>query len=174
MKKGFYIILLFTLIVNTGLYSQVRRFVVKPTSFSSRISDEFSPVFYKGGIVFCSNECDNSLVSYNNDKSKLYKIYYVTKKDSTGWKRPKILSKEITSDFNDGPVTFNEEENIIYYSRNNSIKNSMKNISDSTNKMGIFSAELVNGKWTNINPFLYNDQNYSLGTPSLTPDGKRI
>ena len=165
---------MFALLVNTGLYSQSQRFVVKPTSFSSRINDEFSPVFYKGGIVFCSNERDNSLVSYNNEKSRLYKIYYVTKKDSTGWKRPKILSKEITSDFNDGPVTFNEDGNIMYYSRNNSIENSMRNMTDSSNKVGIFSAELVNGIWTNIKPFAYNNQNYSLGTPSLTPDGNRI
>ena len=174
MSKYFYIILFITLFVKAELYAQSQRFIVKTAPFSSRINDEFSPVFYKGGIVFCSNQSDNSLVSYKDEQNRLFKIFYVTKKDSTGWKHPKILAKEITTDFNDGPVTFNENGNIIYYSRNNSIENSLRNISDTSNKLGIYSAELINGIWTNIKPFTYNNPLYSFCTPALTPDGERI
>jgi hypothetical protein len=62
----------------------------------------------------------------------------------------------------------------MYYSRNNSVKNVMKNISDTSNKLGIYYAELKDGLWSNIRPFNYNDLQYSFGTPSLTPDGNRI
>ena len=54
----------------------------------------------------------------------------------------KILAKEITTAFNDGPATFDANGNIIYYTRNNSIANSLRNISDTSNKMGIYYAEL--------------------------------
>jgi outer membrane protein OmpA-like peptidoglycan-associated protein len=91
-----------------------------------------------------------------------------------GWTQPKILAKEITTDFNDGPVTFNENGNIMYYSRNNSIENFLRNISDTSNKLGIYSAELINGTWTNIKPFVYNNPLYFFCTPALTPDGERI
>jgi len=174
MKNYFYLILLITLFSRAELYAQSQRFIVKPAPFSSGINDEFSPVFYKGGIVFCSNQSDNSLVSYNNGQKRLFKIFYMKKKESPGWERPTILAKEITTDFNDGPVTFNENENIIYYSRNNSIGNSLRNISDTSNKLGIFSAELIDGIWTNIKPFTYNNLKYSFCTPALTPDGERI
>ena len=174
MKKLCCITFLLTLIATADLYAQTQRFVVKPTSFSSRINDEFSPVFYRNGIVFCSNQRDNLLIGYNDEKSRLYKVFFVARKDSTGWKSPEIFSKEITSGFNDGPATFDSSGNIMYYSRNNSIENSLRNVSDSSNKIGIFSAELINGKWTNIKPFSYNNPLYSLGTPSLSPDGKRI
>ena len=156
------------------LHAQSLRFLVKPAPFCSRLNDEFSPVFYNGGIVFCSDQSDNSLVAYKNEKNRLFKIFYVTKKGSTGWSYPKILAKEITTDFNDGPATFNENGNIMYYSRNNYIENHLKNISDTSNKLGIFSAELINGKWTNIKSFTYNNPLYSFCTPSLTPDGDRI
>ncbi len=139
--------------IKAELLPRSQRFTVEIASFSSGINDEFSPVFYKGGIVFCSNQRDNSLVSYKNEQSRLFKIFYVTKMNGTGWKHPQILAKEITTDFNDGPVTFNENGNIMYYSRNNSIENCLRNISDTTNKLGIYSAELINGKWTNIKPF---------------------
>jgi outer membrane protein OmpA-like peptidoglycan-associated protein len=166
---------LFTILfLQAEVYSQSQRFIVETAPFSSRINDEFSPVFYKGGIVFCSNQSDNSLVRYKDKQNRLFKIFYVTKKGNTGWKQPKILAKEISTDFNDGPVSFNENGNIMYYSRNNSITGSLRNISDTSNKLGIYSAELINGLWTNIQPFTYNNQLYTFCTPALTPDGNRI
>jgi hypothetical protein len=174
MCKYFYIIIFTSLVIKTELYAQSDLYIVKPTQFSSRIYDEFSPVFYKGGIVFCSDQSDNSLVSYKGGQNRLFKIFFVTKKGSSGWTHPKILAKEITSAFNDGPATFNENGNIIYYSRNNSIENALRNISDTSNKLGIYSAELVDGIWTNIKPFTYNNPLYSFCTPALTPDGERI
>jgi len=174
MSKFHCIILLLAIFFNSELNAQSDIYTIKPTSFSSRICDEFSPVFYKGGIVFCSNERDNSLVGYKDEQNRLFKIFFVTKRGSNGWNHPKILAKEITSAFNDGPATFNEIGNIIYYSRNNSIENLMRNINDTTNKLGIYSAELIAGIWTNIKSFDYNNPLYSFCTPALTPDGERI
>jgi hypothetical protein len=174
MSKYFYLILFILSFLKPELYAQTQHFMVKLVPFSSRINDEFSPVFYKDGIVFCSNQKDNSLISYKDEQNRLFKIYYVTKKNGTGWNHAKELAKEISTDFNDGPATFNENGNIMYYSRNNSIESFLRNISDTSNKLGIYSAEFINGKWTNIKPFTYNNPLYSFCTPSLTPDGKRI
>jgi len=174
MSKSFCLIIFASLSLLTESVAQSDSYIVKPTPFSSRIYNEFSPVFYKGGIVFCSDQSGNSLVSYKDNQNRLFKIFFVTKKGSSGWTHPEILAKEITSAFNDGPATFNENGNIIYYSRNNSIENSMRNITDTTNKLGIYSAELIDGKWTNIKPFTYKNPLYSFCTPALTPDGERI
>ncbi len=174
MSRFIYILILFSIIIKTESYAQSQYYVASPVTFSSRISDEFSPVFYDGGIVFCSNHYDNSLVSYNDGHNRLFKIFFVKRKGNTGWYTPKLLSKEITSFFNDGPATFNDKGNIIYFSRNNSINNSLRNISDTSNKLGIYSAELIDGIWTNIKPFTYNNPEYSFCTPSLSPDGGRI
>ena len=152
MRNCLYITLFLASIICTESNAQSRFFIVKNASFSSRISNEFSPVYYNDGIVFCSDRSDNSIVAYRDGISRLFKIFYTRKKISSGWEIPRILSKEITSGFNDGPVTFNEKMNIIYYSRNNSIKNSMRNIADTSNKLGIYSAELIGGIWTNIKP----------------------
>lgn len=174
MSRYHFIILLLALFFNSELNAQSDSYIVMPTPFSSRICDEFSPVFYKGGIVFCSNERDNSLISYKDEQNRLFKIFFVTKRGSNGWNHPKILAKEITTSVNDGPATFNEKGNIIYYTRNNSIENALRNVSDTSNKLGIYSAELIDGIWTNIKPFDYNNPYYSFCTPALTPDGQRI
>ncbi len=174
MNKPFTILLLFFLILRVDLHSQNQRFIVKRVTFSSGINDEFSPVYYKDGIVFCSNIRDNSLVSYSNDQNRLFKIVYVPGNDSNGWKQTVLLSKELASGFNDGPATFNATRDTMYYSRNNSIEISYRSMNDTSNKLGIYSAELNNGIWTNVIPFKFNNQLYSLCTPSLSPDGDRI
>ncbi len=174
MIKHFYILLLISFIFNTELNAQNQHFIVERAPFSTGMNDEFSPVFYKGGIVFCSNLRDNSLIGYKDKQTRLFKIYYVSAKGKKGWKSPQLLSKELTTDLNDGPVTFNTDGNIIYYSRNNTIENSLKNISDTSNKLGIYTAELINGIWTNIKPFPFNNPLYSFSTPSLSPGGERI
>lgn len=165
---------LFAFAVNSLWPVQSQDYVVEIAQFSTRTEDEFSPVYYKNGIVFCSNRSDNSIISYNDKGTRIFKIFYAERKSSSGWKQPKLFAGEITTDFNDGPVTFNEEGNLIYYSRNNSVNSSLRNISDTSNKLGIFSAELREGKWTNITPFIYNNPRYNFTTPALSPDGERI
>jgi hypothetical protein len=174
MNRNFGVILLLSILSQVRLYGQDQRYIVSTATFSSRSSDEFSPVYYKGGIVYCSNLASGSLVSYQNGDKKLSKIFYLQVKDGLLSKFPKLLAKELTSGFNDGPVTFGDGGNVIYYSRNNSIENSLRNINDTTNKLGIYSAQLVNGIWTNIRPFTWDDPRYTFSTPSLSPDGKRL
>ncbi len=174
MNKYLCYILFLSIFLKTETFGQPAIYMVKPATFSSRLYDEFSPVFYKGGIVFCSDQNGNSLVSYKDDQNRLFKIFYVTRRGTGGWSNSKLLAKELTTGFNDGPVTFNEEGNIIYYSRNNSVENSLRNISDTTNKLGIYTAELIDGIWTDIRPFTHNNPLYSFCTPALTPDGKRL
>jgi PKD repeat protein len=174
MNRYFCILILTFLYCPAELFSQSEKYSVMRSSFSSRLNDEFSPVFYKGGIIFCSNISDNSLVSYNDGQSRLFKIFSVYAKNVTEWKSPVLFSKELRSGYNDGPATFNKQGDLIFFCRNNTIDKKQRNISDTTNLLGIYTAELREGVWTNIRSFQYNDPLYTFGTPSLTPDGKRI
>jgi len=173
MSRYIIIILFMGFLLNGNLYPQ-NRYIVQKAAFSTGLNDEFSPVYYGSGYVFCSNTRDKSLISYRNEEERLFKIMFVDKKEGAGWKQPQLLSKELSTDFNDGPVTFNADGNLIYYSRNNSIERSLRNISDTTNKLGIYSAELIDGKWSRIKAFSHNNPQYSYCTPSLTADGKRL
>ncbi len=172
MSRYLYIIALILLFLKPGLNGQEPGFIIERAPFCSVLNDEFAPVFYGEGLVFCSNRRDNSLIGYRDDRNRLYKIFYSPRNGSS--KRIRLLSKDLTTYLNDGPVTFNKEMNVIYYSRNNNAGNYLGNISDTTNKLGIYRAELVNGTWTGIKPFEYNDPAFSVCMPSLDPDGTRL
>lgn len=168
------ILLLVSLLIHNNLFAQNKSYSVTITAFSSLTNDEFSPVYYNNGMVFCSNLKNNSLITYQNELAKLFNIFFVSKKDSIKWGNVKLFANELTTIYNEGPVTFNEKCNIIYYCRNNEIKEQIKNNSDTANKLGIYSAEFIDGKWKNIRPFTHNNPLYSFLTPALAPDGKRL
>jgi outer membrane protein OmpA-like peptidoglycan-associated protein len=162
------------LLIDSLTLAQVKSFTVSKTSFTSSVGDDFSPVFYTNGIVFCSNAIGNAAVSIKSEDENLFNILFVEQKDSGSWKSPVLFSQELTTILNEGPATFTPDRNTIYFARNNTIEGKLKDINKPSNKLGIYRAELVNGIWKNIIAFPYNNPDYSLGTPALAPDGNRI
>jgi hypothetical protein len=155
------------------LHAQNENFIVTRTSFCSHISDEFSPVYYRDGLVFCGNRGSGSIIGYTENKKGLFNILYV-KKTNSGWNKPEVFASSLTSFYNDGPITFNSSGNIAYFSRNVRIDNKLGNVNDTTNKLGIYYAELSGENWTNIRPFDYMDTKSNYSAPSLSPDGSRL
>lgn len=143
--------------------------------FSSERYDEFSPVFYKNGLVFSSDRGKSSLINYSGITGKgMVNLFFVEQNNNGKWKSPKILSKDLTTKFNDGPATFNESGDMIYFSRNMfTIKNKRGN-PYYRNKLGLFSAIKMNDEWMSSMPFRHNNDWFNTSTPSLSPDGKRL
>ncbi len=156
------------------LFSQSPLYSVKKTSFSSGIYDEFSPYQIKDGIVYCSNRPKGSMTKYTSETGFLFNMYFVKNKKSGGWGKSKLFANELNTKFNDGPATFNNDKTTIYFSRNIYVQGKRKNISGSNNKIGLFSANYINGVWTNITSFPHNGTDYSLISPSISIDGTKI
>ncbi len=173
IKLSLSIALLF--IFSLALKSQSDTYEVKKASFSSDRYDEFSPVFHKNGIVLGSNRGGSSWVDYTGNQGKGPVSMFFVERDTKGkWKRTKLFSKDLTTEFNDGPCTFNSDGDMIFYSRNMFVIRSRKENPYYRNKLGLFSAVKTDKKWTAISPFRHNNDWFNISTPSLSPDGKRL
>jgi outer membrane protein OmpA-like peptidoglycan-associated protein len=174
-KSTQYLLILLGLVIqfNEAL-AQVKSFTVSKVAFTSSIGDDFSPVYYKNGLVYCSNSISSATMSIKSENENLFNILFVDQKDSGSWKSPVLFSEELTTILNEGPATFSPDGSTIYYARNNTIEGKLKDINKPSNRLGIYKAELIDGVWKNITPFPYNNPDYSLGTPALSPDGNRL
>lgn len=169
------ILLLFFFLSCIYIFPQDQTYSVQKASFSSDNYDEFSPVFYKNGIVFCSNRSSSSMINYSNsENSGSFSIYYISNDDLDNWKKAELFSKDLNTKFNDGPATFSSDGNIIYYSRNVFVEGSAKKYLNIKNKLGVFTASLQNGKWNNVSEYRLNSDWYNITTPCLSPDGQRL
>jgi hypothetical protein len=145
--------------------------------FNSRFNDEFSPVYYEDGLVFCSNRRGNIFIDYLDELSDkpLFNLYYVEQAGKTGWGKVELLPDQLNSSFNEGPATFNDRQNTIYFTRNNNIQKRFRNIIDRKNKLGIYySKQSREGDWSLPQSFQYNNAEYNVAHPSLSEDGNYL
>ncbi len=156
------------------IVGQTGTYIIKKVSFSSDKYDEFSPVFYKNGIVFCSNRSVGLSYRSTSQNKGLFKIYYVDTTGKAGWESAKLFSKNLETILNDGPVTFNSSRDTIFYSRNQDVTRKLGDNSSSRNKLGIFTAVLIEGQWTKVRDLRINNEWYNITTPCLSPDGKEL
>lgn len=80
--------------------------------------------------------------------------------------------KKIDEKFNDGPVSFNEKNNVIYFSRNAEFYTVSGNKKSSILKL--YKADYKDGKFKNVKELGINGDDFSCAHPSVSKDGKRL
>ena len=155
----------------TFLFGQHKQYTVEPTPFSSAYND-FAPMWYKDGLVYCSTFREQSLFSIF--KKKTYTLFYTDLSDTIKSKEGEVFSYDLISRMNDGPITFSKDLSVAFFNRNHKLTPYFKSFPDSINPLGIFYADYSDNKWRNIKPFPFNDPHYSLLTPMLSPCEQRL
>jgi outer membrane protein OmpA-like peptidoglycan-associated protein len=168
----------FTILITVAfpalIFAQSETYAVKKAYFSTDKYDEFAPVCYKNGVVFCSNKSVTRLKSYAPDDSKGFlKIIFADSVEGS-LQPPHFFSKKLNSNLNDGPVTFSRKGDTIFYSRNLIVDGKVSEISSTRNKLGIFYAVLDGSEWSKIRELRINNEWYNVTTPWLSPDGTRL
>ncbi len=145
--------------------------------FNTDKYDEFAPVYYRGDIVFCSNRKNTLFINYTDEREELplLDIYYVEEVGRNEWGKPTIFEKNFTTNFNEGPVAFNDRGSEIYFTRNINIDKKIGNSSDRNNKLGIYYSKFSRRTgWDVPQPFKYNNPEFNFAHPSLSEDGKTL
>lgn len=171
MKRlRYFPVLLILLVIPHLAEAQVESYTIKKTRFSSKNSDEFSPVYYKDGLVFCSNMSRSLVKNYlTPDDKGLLNIVFA---DTLNWK-VRLFARELRTMFNDGPASFSRNGDTVYFSRN--IRTDVnRDDASPRNKLGIFTSVLEDGTWGKILDFRFNNEYYNITTPFISPDGKRL
>ncbi len=135
---------------------------------------EFSPVIYDGKLVFVSEQ-NADIVNYEqydfNGKPYL-NVFFTDLKNEIPSSSKKPFSGKINTNYHDGPVCFNKEQNVLYLTRVNYIEN--KKDKDFVNRAKLYISEKSGKSWGTAKPFAYNSENYSVAHPSISDDGSNL
>jgi len=148
-------------------YYEIRR-----VRINSRTAD-FSPTFYDKGIVFVSGRNKSSVVkkTFNWDKSQYLDLFYAKIDDKHHFHPPTQFNKRLNTKYHEGPLVFYDDEKRVVFTRNNFHEGKEQRSKDDINKLKLFFAKNNDGNWTDIEPFEYNDNEYSLGHPAINEEG---
>ena len=136
------------------LFGQAETYSVVAAGFNSKINDEFSPVYYKNGLVFTSNRNWNLFRNYQTSDNKgLLKINFA----DTLTNKVKLFSRSLSTRYNDGPASFTKNGDTIYFSRNLKVDGVAEQEISPRNKLGIFTATLEGNDWVKILDVRFNN-----------------
>ncbi len=133
---------------------------------------EFCPVILKNQLVFISDKNSNLL----SDKQNFLHVYSIEMKKgqaaTAGFsKEAKPLPFPINSDYHDGPVCFNSEQNLICITH---VELENKKDKKFVNRSKLYFSNLKGNKWTKLSPFQYNSDACSMAHPSISDDGTKL
>ena len=149
-------------------------FTLKPVVTETKESS-FGVLEYKDGVVFSA---DKDVFNPNRRSQwtgrSYLDLYYMEKDEDGNWLDPELLKGDVSGPFHDGPATFSEDGKTVYFTRSNYIRRKIRTNEENISNLKIFRAELKDGKWRNLTEFPYNSDDYSVGHPSLSKDGKTL
>lgn len=154
----------------------------------SNLQAQNSPVsdmgvsYYKDGIVFSSNRARSSSAVIHTDvwtNGNFYDLYQVRGDQNGGlFEVTKLKGKGKQPDrkFHEGSATFSSDGKEMFFTRSNYIKCTTKKSKDKIVKLEIMHADYneTAKRWENIKPISLNNNEYSVGHPALSKDGRRL
>lgn len=159
--------------VNNNLLTNYNVTLRNVTSINTP-SMEFSPMFYKRGIVFVSSRQKHGPIDEKLGET-FYDIYYSDLDPNGMLLKPTGFSLEINSQYHEGPVAFNRKQDRIYFTRSNQ---SAPGITKADEKgkvwLKIYEARRGEFDWENVRELPFNSNSFSCMHPTLSPDGTKM
>jgi len=154
-------------------------FEIKHFNSLNSVHSDFGPAFYGDGIIFVSDRRQNYIEGkkYEWTNSNYLDLYFSTPKYLDEFfqdmNEPTSFSGKFNLTYHDGPASFARHDSLIYLTRAEKGKEGKDSDNFKTDRLKIFWASF-NGSWSKTESFFLNSDDYSVGHPVLTPDGKTI
>lgn len=153
--------------LHEALLKDEKRFEIFNLNVNSQQQD-FGPSFLGDKLVFASSRALKPIGRIWNGNELPFLDVYIAKRNADGHvTAPQPFAKIVNKKYHEGPSCFSENGAVMVVTRNNYKEKSK----DGTTNLEMFSSEFVKGNWTNEKAFPYNNKDYSVGHPALTPDG---
>ena len=157
--------------------SRVQQFEVSSIENLNSEHADFSPVMYKNELVFVS-ERTKDLVNYSSyawNKQPFLNVYSSAIATGTDGKpkyskKVKSFSWLINTNYHDGPVCFNTEQNTMFLTRVNYVLN--KKDKNFVNLPKLYISKASGSSWSKAVPFEHNVDGYTTAHPSISADGE--
>ncbi|WP_298500448.1 OmpA family protein [uncultured Algibacter sp.] len=145
---------------------------------NSKFSD-FGSLIKNNELVFASARGIVNNNEYGWNKEPFLDLFQVSiKEDNCDLEFGDIAllkSSKINSNYHEATVAITNDGKTMYFTRDNVTKKNKLNFDKKgTTHLKIYKATLIDGSWENIKELSINDEVYSTGHPTLSPDNKKL
>ncbi|MFM2268218.1 MAG: hypothetical protein RL757_1659 [Bacteroidota bacterium] len=139
---------------------------------------EYSPAFFENGLVFISSNPDATQTKKEDERTGKFttSIFLARRGEDGSLQKPEPFSQSLTTKLYEGPLTFDAQQQQIFFTRSNQRFGKPEPSEDGKVKLKIYAAQRKkDNTWTkpallNIN----NDKEADFAHPSISYDGSRL
>jgi len=155
-------------------------FVLKNVSVNTKYSD-FGPMYYKDQLVY-SSAIDSSnfhtRIYHWNEQPFLNMYLGKVNKIGSDVKLIEEFSPKLNTRYHEATLAFSPDETKVYFTRNN-YDGKLERDGKGTNHLKLYSAELIKNEdslltWKNVKELPFNSEDYSVGHPTVSKNGKLL
>lgn len=156
------------------------RFILKNVAINTKYSD-FGPMYYKDQLVY-SSAVDSSnyhtRIYHWNEQPFLNLYLGELNTIESDVKLIDAFSDKLNTRYHEATLAFSPDETKVYFTRNN-YNGDLGRDNKGTNHLKLYSAELRKDEdsvltWQNIKELPFNSEDYSVGHPTVSKDGKLL
>lgn len=150
------------------------RYTIKAEPFNTSRS-EFGPVLYQNGMIFSGESKGGCTRRLNlRNENFFYDMYYTERSLKKKGYTVKALKGNVNKKYHDGPGVLAPNQDTLYFTRSNYVKDKKARNAKNLSKLKILSAMRDGKKWKVQDMLPFNSDNYSCGHPALSTDGKTM
>lgn len=130
---------------------------------------DFASSFYKNGLVFVSGRKNNTSNQVDGKTGEYFLDMYYSEKSGDQFLTPEPLSKDFNTKYHEGPASFSSNGKFIFFTRNKGTLNL-----EGKSELNLYTARYNGTDWDKAELFQFSGQNYSMGHPSISADGRHL
>ncbi|RKF04786.1 WD40 repeat protein [Tenacibaculum lutimaris] len=154
-------------------------FEIEKIPINTEFSD-FGPAFYGNNIVFASsrkmspalNEQSNDLDGWNN--KPFLNLYQATLDKDMNFGKVSAFNGTVNSPYHESTAVFTKDGKTMYFTRNNYLNGKKKKDKNHVVRLKIYKATKNGDTWGNVKELPFNNDNYSVGHPALSPEEDKL
>ncbi|MFN2126669.1 MAG: TolB family protein, partial [Anaerolineales bacterium] len=177
MKKYMLALLLLTIGATYAQTEGSGKYVINKLTVNSKNSD-FGTAFYGDDkLVFASPKKGITLVNdvWEQNNQRFLELYIGDILPNGDIDNVSLMPGEVNTRYHEADVVFTRDQKTVYFTRNNFYNKKLARDEKQMANLAMFKASVnEKGEWVNIIPMPFNNVEYSVGHPALSPDEKTL
>lgn len=149
------------------------RYILQNAGINSEKSD-YGSTFYNNKIVFASARDSDILGNAKHEWTgeNFTNLYSSILESDGNLSFPKRFGKKINTKYHESTPVFTKDGQTVYFTRNNFNNGKKGKDRNRITLLKLYKASLEEGQWKNIIELPFNNDEYSVAHPALSPDEK--
>lgn len=126
-----------------------------------------------GDKIYFVSARNTAKKTYGRNQEPFLDIYEASYENGTAT-NVQSINGDVNTKYHEGVVAVTADGKRMYFDRNDYYNGKYRKDDQGINQLNIYYADLIDGQWRDVQPVSFNNTEYSVGHPTLSPDGKTL